>query len=142
MYPKKSVIVLVLTLIVFALSAASFPPDDERPTNLKVLPKDISEEALDDIMNGFKISLGVKCGFCHEPQAGNPKKLDFASDAKPEKETTRAMMRMTAKLNKKYFGHEKDKAGNPVLMVSCFTCHNGKEKPESKIPIPVKPPKK
>jgi hypothetical protein len=33
--------------------------------NLKVLPKNISKEDLDKVMDGFKASLGVRCNYCH-----------------------------------------------------------------------------
>ena len=126
-FGKKAITLAVLMLIAFALSAF-MPPPEQKGKNLKVLPKDISKEALDKVMDGFKAALGVKCNFCHAPQADNPKKLDFASDAKPEKEIARNMMRMTAKINKKYF-HKKERA---LLVVSCVTCHNGNEHPVSK----------
>lgn len=126
-FGKKTITLTVLMLTVFILSAF-MPPPEQKAKNLKVLPKDISKEALDEVMDGFKAALGVKCNFCHAPQADNPKKLDFASDAKPEKEMARNMMRMTAKINKKYF-HNKEEA---LLVVSCVTCHNGHEHPLSK----------
>ncbi|MGV8878778.1 MAG: hypothetical protein ACOH2A_07080 [Sphingobacteriaceae bacterium] len=51
----------------------------------KSFTKNISEKALDNIMNGFKVSSGVKCNFHHVPQAGNIKRIDFASDEKFKK---------------------------------------------------------
>src|SRR5690606_32103791 len=93
---------LTLSLILslgFALSA--FMPQQEtaqkqeyRAKNLKVLPKDISKDELDEVMDGFKAALGVKCGHCHAPSTIDPKKLDFASDEKIEKEIARKMMKM------------------------------------------------
>lgn len=128
-YKKPFVIVLLLS-IVTALSA--FMPQqqqEQKAKNLKVLPKNISHEDLDLIMDNFKLALGVKCGHCHAPRKDNPKKLDFASDEKPEKETARDMLRMTAKINKKYFGKVMEE-GKSVNSVACITCHNGKTKPE------------
>jgi cytochrome c2 len=118
-------------LLILAISLSAFmPKQDEKAKNLKVLPKDIGHEDLDKVMDGFKVALGVKCNFCHAPQADNPKRLDFASDAKPEKETARMMMRMTAKINKKFF-HIKDmQDGKALLAVSCITCHRGNAHPE------------
>ncbi|TDG35100.1 c-type cytochrome [Pedobacter changchengzhani] len=127
-YRKFSVIALLLSTVI-AMSA--FMPkniDDHKPKNLKVLPKDISHADLDTIMVNFKLALGVKCNHCHASMADDPKKLDFASDAKPEKETARYMMRMTAKLNKKYFSKEMHD-GKSVNSVNCITCHNGKTAP-------------
>jgi len=51
--------------------------------NLKVLPKDISEKALDSVMGEFCISLGVHCNFCHARKEDTTQRgLDFASDKK------------------------------------------------------------
>jgi len=119
----------ILIATVFFMSA--FMPQQEAPkyTNLKILPKDISKDDLGKIMDGYKTALGVKCNFCHA--AGKNGRLDFASDEKPEKEFARSMMKMTAKINKKYF-HVKDaNVPNAVLAVNCITCHNGKAHPEN-----------
>lgn len=120
---------LVLTVVVLS---AFMPQAPKKASNLKVLPKDISHEELDKVMDGFKVSLGVKCNFCHAASATDPKRMDFASDAKHEKEIARDMMRMTARINKKYF-HIKDADDTKaVLAVSCYTCHNGNAHPENK----------
>jgi len=121
----------ILIATVFLMSA--FMPKQEAPkyTNLKILPKDISKEELGKVMDGFKTALGVKCNFCHAASKADPKRLDFASDEKQEKEFARTMMKMTVKINKKFF-HVKDAgAPNAVLAVNCITCHNGKPHPES-----------
>jgi hypothetical protein len=121
---------ILLSLVVFM--SAFMPIKQVRIyKNLKVLPKDISKEDLGTVMDGFKTSLGVKCNYCHAPSETEKGKLDFASDAKPEKGTARMMMLMTAKINKKYF-HIKDvKNPNAILPVSCITCHNGNERPKT-----------
>lgn len=129
---RTSLILSFLLLLVVCLSA--FMPSNQalepKFKNLKVLPKNISKDDLDKIMDGFKLGLGVKCNHCHAPMKDNPKKLDFASDEKQEKETARYMMRMTSKINKKYFHDEKDKDGKAKVAVSCITCHNGKTEPQ------------
>jgi hypothetical protein len=82
-------------------------------------------------MDGFKAALGVKCNFCHAPLGDSTsRKLDFPSDAKPEKNIARSMMRMTAKINKKYFSFNKDSQGVTIPAVSCVTCHRGNPHPE------------
>ncbi len=126
----RVILTLGFLLSIVILMSAFMPKQQERTyTNLKVLPKDISKEDLGKIMDGFKTSLGVKCNYCHAPSATEKGRLDFASDAKAEKQTARMMMLMTAKINKKFF-HIKDvKTPNAVLPVSCITCHNGKEHP-------------
>ena len=99
------------------------PPNDY--TNLKVLPKAISSKDLQELMtDDFEDGLGVTCGFCHA-DAKDGHGLDFASDAKPEKEIARAMMRMTIGINKKYFKIKHPQLGSAGLTVTCNTCHKG-----------------
>jgi hypothetical protein len=100
----------------------------EHPKNLKVLPKNISPEDLQKAMHTFSLSLGVRCGYCHEvkenPSGGRPE-VDFVSDTKPEKKFARDMFRMTADINKKYLG----KMGPDFEEVTCVSCHRGSPKP-------------
>jgi len=123
---KKTTTLAVLISSVMLLSAF-MPQQEHKAKNLQVLPKDISHEELDKVMDGFKTALGVRCGYCHAPRKDDPKKMDFASDDNPKKEVARDMMRMTNKINKKYF-HDKDQEGM-VTNISCISCHNGKEEP-------------
>jgi hypothetical protein len=110
--------------------AATKAPEDHKFKNLKVLPKDITMEQLDKVMDNFKEALGVKCGFCHAPSADTTNHhLDFASDAKPEKEIARKMMKMTNKINSKFFSYNKNEQGEKIPTVECMTCHHGKEHP-------------
>lgn len=100
-----------------------------KPKNLKILSKDISHEELMKVMNNFKVSLGVKCGFCHAKNPADSAHLEFASDAKPEKKMARYMMHMTTKINKKYFRDFKAENGTSI-QVGCITCHHGQPHPE------------
>lgn len=130
---NKFQVVLLLSSLVFLGIAATQPSETKHKPNLKVLPKNISHEDLDKVMHGFNDALGVKCNFCHAalPTEGNARpKLDFASDAKPEKNMAREMMRMSMKLNKKYFHGSTDDTGTPTI--TCMTCHNGKTHPANK----------
>lgn len=129
---RKNIPFLAILLLSFSvLTAFNQPSKDvgyeisKNPTfkNLKVFPKNVSEEHLKAAMESFNEALGVKCSFCHAPGADN--KLDFASDANPHKETARAMMKMTMGINKKYFKTKKP----AEFAVNCATCHNGNEKP-------------
>lgn len=130
---KKLAVLLCLAIVVIVSVAASSPPQDKPPKrNLKVLPKDISHDDLDKVMDNFKAALGVKCDFCHAKRKDDPQKLDFASDEKPEKNITRDMMRMTGKINKKFFHYSAAKANGALPPISCVTCHNGKAHPENK----------
>lgn len=107
-----------------------------KPVNLKVLPKDIAPEELRQIMRGYAGALGVKCGFCH---AMNPQthKMDFASDAKPDKTTARLMIRMTRTVNTEYMAKVVDPDAKPAdKHVTCGTCHRGHHMPEQFVPPP------
>ena len=123
---RRITVILSLVVIVMVAVAATTPPPQHK-RNLKVLPKDISHEELEKVMDGFKAALGVKCNYCHAASKTDPKKLDFSSDEKPEKEVARHMMRMTAKINKKFFHY---KEGDAMPPVTCITCHNGNPHPE------------
>jgi hypothetical protein len=129
-YKKIAVITLLSATVAVGISGFR-PQDDPKPKhNLKVLPKDISHDDLDKIMDQWKAALGVKCGFCHAPSAdSNSHRLDFASDAKPEKNIARHMYRMTGKINKKYFSFNKDDQGKAIPAVTCNTCHRGSPHP-------------
>lgn len=131
-YKKIAVVTALSALMLVGMAATRPQDDDDKPKrNLKVLPKDISHEDLDHVMDSWKAALGVKCGFCHAPSKDSAShKLDFASDAKPEKEIARHMFRMTAKINKKYFSMNKDEKGAMIPTISCMTCHRGNAHPD------------
>lgn len=130
---RNFTVVLSLIATIIIASAATYPQHDdehEKAKNLKVLPKKISHEELEKLMKSWNKALGVKCNFCHVKRKDDPKKLDFVSDEKPEKEMARDMYKMTMKLNKKYFGDEKKEHGKATLAVNCNTCHRGHDEPE------------
>ncbi|HEX9514348.1 MAG TPA: c-type cytochrome [Puia sp.] len=131
-YKKLGVAAMLIAFMIIGM-AATRPLEDKPRRNLKVLPKDISDDDLDKIMDSWKIALGVKCSFCHAPfKDSSSRHLDFASDAKPEKDIARHMFRMTAKINKKYFNFDKDDKGVVIPAVTCLTCHRGQAHPETK----------
>jgi hypothetical protein len=129
---RNKKIITVLGLFVLLISGFAFtkPPKGEHK-NLKVFPKNISHKDLDMVMDEFKAALGVKCDFCHVKMKDNPSKWDFASDEKPEKDISRKMMKMTERINKKFFNHDVTYAPAEALSVSCKTCHNGTPRPEN-----------
>jgi len=105
-----------------------------KPTNLKVLPKDTPPEDVIKIMKGFAGSLGVECKFCHQinPQTH---KLDFASDAKNDKQIARTMMQMTRDINENFMSKVNDPDAKPEdKHVTCGTCHRGHEMPQHFVP--------
>ena len=127
---RKTGVAVILSLVIIGVMQATKPPEEHKFKNLKVLPKDISMKDLDKVMDGFKAALGVKCSFCHAPsQDTSNHHLDFASDAKPEKNIARKMYKMTAKINKKYFNYNRNDEGKPIPTVECMTCHRGSEHP-------------
>jgi Photosynthetic reaction centre cytochrome C subunit len=131
-FDKKSLVILLVSLFILLGIAATKPPEEHKFKNLKVLPKDISPEQLDKVMDKFKEALGVHCTFCHAPSKDTTNHHpDFASDDKPEKNIARKMMKMSAKINKKFFSYNKNDQGETVPAVECMTCHHGKPHPNS-----------
>ncbi len=132
---KKLTVVLLLAAAVF-ISITAFKPKTNPPgkwQNLKVLPQDISEDALKAIMRNYNASLGVKCDFCHAPgDNGHP---NFPSDDKPEKDIARYMMKMTKEINTTYFNFNKSTNTDTLKVVTCYTCHNGNPHPEGIPPV-------
>ena len=112
------------------------------PTNLQVLPKNLTGDQVHEIMEGFAGSLGVHCDFCH---AADPKnlmpnghpRLNFADDSKDDKKIARVMISMVQRINGEYIS--KTTAMDPDAMgmkVTCGTCHRGHQMPEEFVPPP------
>lgn len=119
--------IFIMTVTISSFTTKNQQGDD-RPTNLKVLPKNISNEDLEATMKNFNMALGVKCNHCHAPKSNGEKGLDFASDANKMKDVAREMIKMTNKINKKYFGkHAHD---GVMRQIGCTTCHNGAAEPK------------
>ncbi len=126
---KKSFLVTLGLVVIVAISMSFTNGDEKLYKNLKVLPKDITKPQLDSVMKHFTAALSVKCNFCHV-KTEDGSKWDFPSDASKHKLVAREMMKMTNKINKKFFdvaGGGKDM--NVVPMVTCYTCHGGKKHP-------------
>ena len=69
--------------------------------------------------------LGVSCGFCHA--RGN-----FAAETNPRKATARRMLEMVQTMNRQFFPDYRPSDGESRLgKVTCFTCHQGAERPKS-----------
>ena len=132
---KKIIVTLSLSSVVALVALTSMKPQDEPGfKNIKVLPKNITHQQLENVMHEWSASLGVHCDFCHARNEAE-KKMDFASDAKPEKKMAREMFEMTSKINKKFFKAEKDSLGMVIeSSVACVTCHHGSPHPEVKPP--------
>src|SRR5207248_4145202 len=101
--------------------------------NIKVLTG-MPDSQLIPVMNFFATSMGRRCNFCH---VNNQGQWDYASDAKPEKNTAREMIKMVLDINKTTARLNLDAA-------SCYTCHRGRNTPQSlpslPLPLPSPPP--
>jgi hypothetical protein len=106
------------------------------PTNLKVLPKNLTGNEVHEIMEKWAGSLGVHCDECHvaDPKNLGPNgrpRLNFPDDSKPDKQIARIMYTMTQQINAdtiaKAMQLDTDDMGTPV---TCGTCHRGHKMPE------------
>ena len=117
-----------------AQPAAAPSPLEPPYKNIQVLSKDITQPQLMQNMKFFAQSLGVRCVHCHVGEEGKPlTTFDFASDAKKEKQTARAMLRMVHRINSEDFG-VKDFSN---VKVTCYTCHRGSTEPLTEPPPPT-----
>ena len=108
------------------------------PTNLKVLPSNLTGEQVHEIMEKWEGELGTGCKTCHTASKelgpnGKPQ-LNFADDSKEEKQTARKMYKMVEDINSSYIS-KIDSSGAPV---TCGTCHRGHLGPEPFVPAPEK----
>lgn len=139
-------VALASAAAVFAVSVAvaqTGAPPANMPTfanpphkNLKVLPQDLTAPQLLGTMKFFAQSLGVRCTFCHVGTEGQPlSTFDFASDAKPNKDVARGMMRMVKEIN----GNLPAITGEADSKITCFTCHRGSKAPATSPPPAAAP---
>ena len=101
------------------------------PTNLKVLPKNLTGKQVNHVMEQWGIDLGVRCSACHGEGLDNvvPAALQrsrFAEDSQPMKEIARLMYTMTEEINSTFIA----KVEGSGLPVTCGTCHRGRISPE------------
>jgi photosynthetic reaction center cytochrome c subunit len=112
--------------------AASAPEktiaQEGREKNVKLLG-DLPVSQFIPVMNYFASSLGRRCNFCH---VNNNGQWDYASDAKPEKNTAREMIKLVMDTNKNFF------KGN--TQVSCYVCHRGRNNPQAVPALPLPTP--
>jgi photosynthetic reaction center cytochrome c subunit len=99
-----------------------------REKNVKLLG-DLPVSQFIPVMNFFAASMGRRCNFCH---VNNNGQWDYASDAKPEKNTAREMIKMVLDLHKKPF--------TGATEISCYTCHRGQNNPQSLPVLPLPTP--
>ena len=134
MYRNKLKVIGGLSAFVL-LSVAAVKAPYQKERNLKILPKDISDQKLDSIMETYNVALGVKCEFCHVKRKDIADSLDYASDAEPMKEEARKMMRMVIDINRNNFWYNKNERPEYLKTVTCRHCHRGEPfPPEYKTP--------
>jgi len=104
--------------------------------NLQVLPADISDDELDQLMLDCLSGLGLPrragrgCLHCHEGSLETPRATwDYASDAKPAKAQARAMIRMVRDINERHLNNVKPRV-DKSSRVTCYTCHKGRLNPQ------------
>ncbi|HEX3893780.1 MAG TPA: c-type cytochrome [Terracidiphilus sp.] len=112
-------------------------PPSPPPTNLHVLPKDLTGDQVHEIMHKWEAALGTECSTCHaaDPTRKRPDgrpMLNFPDDSKPEKATARLMVKMVEEINTQYVS-KVDNSGAPV---TCGTCHRGHLDPQPFVPPP------
>lgn len=109
------VLVMAAGIAAFAQTPTPEPTAEQVYKNIKVL-NGMPASQLMPVMHLMRTALGTRCDFCHVAE-GN----QYALDAKEEKETARAMIRMVLAINKDNFKGQ--------ARVTCNTCHRGQEHP-------------
>jgi hypothetical protein len=137
MTQRKRLTAAAMFLAVLASGEFTIAAERETPkyTNLKVLPKDISRDALGQIMLDNLSGLGLPrragegCLFCHAGSLDVPRnEWDYASDEKPMKQKARVMMAMVQEINQTHLAALSARS-NPAVEVSCYTCHAARTNP-------------
>ena len=128
---RCSVVTALFGLFVIAEAVHGQKPEWDwpaKPSNLQVLPKDWPGQRLRPVMTGFTRALGVRCSFCHKGEEGKPlSTYDFVSDANPNKNRAREMLRMLNEIET----HLKNiqPSGDERVNMWCDTCHRGRPRP-------------
>lgn len=136
---RKQFLVLAMLVAVAACAEAQVTaknkdsaPDAARrvypaPTNLKVLPKDMTGQQVHDLMEQWVGDVGVRCSACHDDGgegsvSGGESRPRYADDSKPMKEVARRMYTMTDAINVGFLA----KIDNSGMPITCGTCHQGR----------------
>ncbi len=100
----------------------------EKAENLQVLPKEWPGARLMAPMTGFTRALGVRCSYCHVGEEEAPlNTYDFASDANPNKDRAREMLRMLGTVGDHL--RKLEPSGSLPVNMWCHTCHRGRPRP-------------
>jgi hypothetical protein len=120
---KSAVLAILLSFLVGTSARGQEPLIADTPT-VKVL-RGLTVQQFEAEMQLMNQALGVSCGFCHA--RGN-----FAAETNPRKATARRMIEMVRAIDQQYFPDHRPADGESRLgKVSCFTCHQGSERPKA-----------
>jgi hypothetical protein len=115
---RQTVTVAALVSALMLLAPVAIGRQVPELKNIKVLTG-LSFAEVDDAMMYIRGSLGVQCEHCHDEK-------DWSLDTKEEKKTARRMIQMVRDINRT-LGDD--------LAVSCYSCHRGKLKPATTLPL-------
>ena len=128
---RALVVIVLLACSTIAAAVAVRAQDPTHPAvgvvdvpTVKVL-RGLTVPEFESEMQRMNEALGVACGHCHV--RGN-----FASDDNPRKAAARRMIEMTRAINQQFFPNFQPEPDESRLgRVTCFTCHQGAEKPRT-----------
>jgi hypothetical protein len=124
---------LGLGSVVFVFAAAAVRAQPPQPPAMVDTPgvtvlTGLTVPEFEAEMQLMNVGLGVSCGFCHA--RGN-----FAAETNPRKATARTMIEMVKGINQRYFADYKPSGAvgdeSRLGKVTCFTCHQGQERPKT-----------
>ena len=120
-----------MTAILFSVMVGTSPRAQEPAivdTPSVTVLRGLTVQQFEAEMQLMNQALGVSCGFCHA--RGN-----FAAETNPRKATARRMIEMVRAIDQQYFPDHRPADGESRLgKVTCFTCHQGSERPKSPPP--------
>jgi hypothetical protein len=150
---RRSLSILPATALIVACSAAQSPLHRDTsaesnalrvypaPVNLKVLPRDMTGQQVHELMEQWRVQLGVRCSACHGEDQDNvipvgTRPSKFSDDSQPMKGIARLMYTMTDQINRNFIA----KVDGAEMPVTCGTCHRGRVSPEPDFVAPAEPP--
>ena len=135
--PFWATAVLIMTFIFLAggtILAAGAGADEQKTAeqtfkNIQAL-KGLPDSQIPAIMGYMQAAIGARgCDSCHVRSGDGPP--DYEKDDKQMKQTSRKMIQMVVDINKASFD------GRP--QITCWTCHQGHERPVAVPPLPLSP---
>lgn len=127
---QNDVVRIILACIFLTLAANATAGMFDDAKNLKVLPDDTTAEELRALMRGISTGTGNRCSACHVGEVeADLSTYDFSLDDKEKKGKARKMIEMTREINAS-LARAFPEADEPLLSVTCATCHRGQSKPE------------